>query len=318
MNYFLIVAISFIIVYLITPTIRYFALKFSAIDRTNGRKIHKKIVTKLGGLAIFLGFLGSLLSVLFFHFLFIKLNLLILSGILISAGLIVLLGVYDDFQGSGAWLKFIIQIICSFLIIKSGFLLNGIFVQGLITFSFGKLSIVITILWLVGMINAVNLLDGLDGLAAGVIGIAASFFFIFGLLLKDQLVIYISLPLAGACFAFLKYNFYPAKIFMGDTGSLFLGLIVACLAIRQPSPEAMNPYFIPASILLFLPLFDTTLAVLRRICRRKNIFAGDSSHIHHYFVKRGLGQIRTVLLYYLSTFLLGIIALATLFYTIKS
>lgn len=315
MNYLLITAISFIIVYLITPSIRYFALKFYVIDKTNGRKIHKKIVTKLGGIAIFLGFLGAILSVLFFHFLFIKLNFFIVLGLLISSGIIVLLGVYDDFQGSGATLKFIIQIITSFLIIKSGFLLKGFFFNGLINIEFGKFSIPLTMIWLVGITNAVNLLDGLDGLAAGVIGIIISFFFIFGMLLNDSLMIYISLAAAGACFAFLKYNFFPAKIFMGDTGSLFLGLLVAVLAIHNPNDHSKNPYFIPALILLFLPILDTVLAVLRRFIRGKNIFSGDSSHIHHYFIKKGLSQINTVLIYYLTTFMLGIISFGVFFKT---
>lgn len=317
MNYFFVAAFSFIIVFLITPNIRYFALKFYAVDKKNSRKIHKKIVTKLGGLAIYLGFLGGFLSILFLHFLFVKAYYYPLAGLLISSGLIILLGIYDDFQESSVLLKLIIQIICALLIIKSGFLLRGIFINSVINIEFAKFSTLVTVLWIVGIINAINLLDGLDGLATGVIGITASFFFISGLLLNDNFVIYISLATAGACFAFLRYNFFPAKIFMGDTGSLFLGLIVACLAIHQPPSHSNNPYFAPALILLFLPILDTVFAILRRVLRKQNIFVGDVSHIHHYFIKKGFGQVKTVLMYYLTTFILGIISLSTLFFIIK-
>jgi len=309
MNYFLIFSVSFIIVFLITPNIRYLALKFYAIDKVNKRKIHSKVITKLGGLAIYLGFLGGLFCLVILDPAFFRNYYLTILGLLISATLILILGIYDDFQGSSALLKFLIQIIISFLIIKSGFLLKGIFLPGLINIEFGIFSIPLTILWLVGIVNAVNLIDGLDGLAAGVIGIAASFIFVLALILKDNLTICVSLALAGACFAFLRYNFYPAKIFMGDTGSLFLGLIVACLGIYQPSLRLGNPYFIPVVIIIFLPILDTILAVIRRISRKKNIFSGDSSHIHHYLLKKGFTQAQVAVKFYLVTFTLGIASL---------
>jgi len=315
MNYFFIVAVSFIIVLLVTPNIRFFALKFYAIDKKNGRKIHKKIVTKLGGLAIYLGFLGALFTVFFLDTHFFRSSYFLMSGLLIASGLTLVLGVYDDFQGSGVILKLIIQTIISLIIIKTGFIIRGIFIPGLINFEFGMFSIPLTLLWLIGIINAINLLDGLDGLAAGVIAIASSFFFIFGLILKDSFTIYISLAITGACFSFLRHNFYPAKIFMGDTGSLFLGSIVACLAIYQPPSHSNNPYLIPAVILLFLPILDTIFAVIRRFFRKQNIFSGDSSHIHHYFLKRGFSQVKTVGIYYLATFVLGIISFTMFFLT---
>jgi len=197
---------------------------------------------------------------------------------------------------------------------KVGFILKGIVVPGVINIQFGIFSIPITMLWIVGIVNAINLIDGLDGLAAGIVGIASLFIFIFGLVLKDIFSIYISLTLTGASFAFLKYNFYPAKIFMGDTGSLFLGLVIACLGIYQPPSHLTNPYFIPVSILLFLPILDTNFAIIRRILRKQSIFSGDSSHIHHYFIKRGFNQIQTVIGFYVMTFILGAISLSVLFF----
>ena len=309
MNYFLIFSVSFIIVFLITPNIRYLALKFYAIDKVNKRKIHNKVITKLGGLAIYLGFLGGLFCLVILDPVFFKSYYLTILGLLISVTLILILGIYDDFQGSSALLKLLIQIIISLLIIKSGFLLRGIFLPGLINIEFGIFSIPLTILWLVGITNAVNLMDGLDGLAAGVIGIVLSFIFLFGLILKDNFTVYVSLALAGACFAFLKYNFHPAKIFMGDTGSLFLGLIVACLGIYQPFQRTDNPYFVPIGVILLLPILDTILAVIRRVLRKKNIFTGDSSHIHHYFLKKGFNQAQVAVRFYLVTFGFGIVSL---------
>ena len=317
MNYFFILAVSFIIVFLITPNIRYLALKFYAIDRINQRKIHKKVVTKLGGLAIYLGFLGGLCIIVLLDSIFFQIYHIPIVGILIGSTLVLILGIYDDFQGSSAILKFAIQLIISLLIIKSGFLLRGILIPGLINIKFGIFSIPITLLWLVGITNAVNLMDGLDGLAAGISGITLIFIFIFGLILNDNFIIYTSLALAGACFAFLKYNFYPAKIFMGDTGSLFLGLIIACLGAYQPLRYQLNPYFIPVAILLFLPILDTTFAVARRIIRKKSIFSGDSSHIHHYFIKLGFNQVQTVIRFYLMTFIFGVISLSVLFFILK-
>jgi len=309
MNYFIIFAVAFIIAYLITPNIRYLALKFYAIDKVNKRKIHNKIITKLGGLAIYFGFLGGLFCIVILDPVFLKSYYLILFGLLMSLTLVLILGIYDDLQGSSAVLKFIIQIVISLLIIKSGFYLSNISIPGVISIEFGIFSFPLTLLWIVGITNAVNLIDGLDGLAAGVIGIAASFIFIIALILKDSLVICVSLALAGACFAFLKYNFHPAKIFMGDTGSLFLGLIVACLGIYKPSLRLDNIYFIPVAIILLLPIVDTTLAVIRRILRKKNIFSGDASHIHHYLLRRKFNQAQVAVRLYLATFVLGCLSL---------
>lgn len=309
MNNFFVIAVSFIIVFLITPNIRYLALKFYAIDKVNKRKIHKKVVTKLGGLGIYLGTLGGIFTLILLNPGFLRSDFSSIATLFISSTLMLILGIYDDFQGANALLKFIVQIVISLLIIHSGFLLRGIFIRGLINIEFGTFSIPLTLLWLVGITNAVNLIDGLDGLASGVVGIVLFFMFIFGLLLKDNFIIYISLSLGGACFAFLKYNFYPAKIFMGDTGSLFLGLIVACLGIYQPSAHLNNPYFIPTVIVFLLPILDTFFAVARRILRCKNIFSGDSSHIHHYFLKKGFSQSQTAIMFYIITFVLGVISL---------
>lgn len=310
MIYFFIVAISYIIGYLITPNIRHTALKFYVIDKANHRKIHRKIVTKLGGLAIYLGFLGGVVTVLFFDLVFLRTYFVPLAAIVMTSSLILILGIYDDFQGSSAVTKLLIQSIVASLLIKSGFLLTGISIPNFIQIQFGVLSVPLTIVWLVGVTNAINLIDGLDGLAAGICIIALAFICTFGFIWHHDFITFLSLAILGSCMAFLKYNFYPAKIFMGDTGSLFLGMIIASLAIYRPNPgSSNNPYFIPTIFLLILPITDTLFAIVRRLLRKQHIFRGDSSHIHHYFLKLGFNQPQIVKRFYFFTFVSGLIAL---------
>lgn len=301
-----------------TPNIRYIALKFYVIDKINHRKIHKKIVTKLGGFAIYFGFLVSLVTIVLFDLNFFRINFYPLIALVISTTFMLMLGIYDDFHGSGALQKLIIQSVVAVLAIKSGFILQVITIPGIIEFKLGLLSIPITLIWLIGITNAINLIDGLDGLAAGLCGISFCFITCYGLLLKDSFVLYVSLALAGACFAFLKYNFYPAKIFMGDTGSLFLGLTLGCLAIYKPSNTSVsNPYFIPVVLVLFLPIFDTFFALIRRMLHKQHIFRGDSAHIHHSYVKMGFTQAQTTIRFYIMTFFLGVSSLFVLFASLK-
>jgi len=313
-NYFFILTVSFVVVFLVTPSIRYVALKFYVIDKINYRKVHKKLVTKLGGLAIWFGFLAGLFIVVIFDSNFFRSHFYLIVGLLTCSGLMLVLGGDDDFHGSSALQKLIIQIIISLLAIKTGIILKGITVPGLFTVDFGIFSILLTVLWLVGITNAINLIDGLDGLAAGIIGIASFFIFLCSLILKDNFNAYLTLALMGACFGFLKYNFTPAKIFMGDTGSLFLGFTIAYLSLcRKTHYAGINVYVIPVMVILTLPILDTVFAVIRRVLGKKNIFLGDSSHIHHYFIKRGFSQLQTVLLFYFVTFLLGVASLGAIF-----
>lgn len=310
MSYLFTFVVSFITVFLVTPTIRYVALKFYVIDKKNSRKIHKKFITKLGGAAIYLGFLGGLFTVFIFQPQFLKSNFSMLSSLLVGSTLMLFLGIYDDLEGSGASLKLFIQAVISLLIIDRGFILKGVFLPGALNINFGIFSIPLTLFWLMSMTNAINLLDGLDGLAAGVCGIASFFVFLFGMISKDSFISYVALSLSGASLAFLRYNFYPAKIFMGDTGSLFLGLVLGCLAINRPQGTASNnPYFIVTFFVLLLPIIDIIYAVIRRSIRRQSILRSDSSHIHHRYIKHGYTQTQTAISFYLITFAMGVVSL---------
>jgi UDP-GlcNAc:undecaprenyl-phosphate GlcNAc-1-phosphate transferase len=311
MTYLFIIIVSFMIVYLITPSIRYLALKFYAIETKNHRKIHtKKVITKLGGVAIYLGFLGGLSSIFFFDPILLRTYFSQIVGLCFCSTLILLLGIYDDFQGSNASTKLIVQTVVSCLLIKVGFRLESIFIPGIGNWPLGPLSVPFTIFWLVGVINAVNLIDGLDGLAAGVVAIGVLFLGLQGFLLGQKFVVFVALAVLGGSLAFLKYNFYPAKIFMGDSGSLFLGFVVGSISIYgAPGGRAGSPYFLLAIFVLFLPILDTILAIIRRVSRRKPIFSSDSSHIHHYCLKKGLTQIQAVVCFYVVTFILGLVCI---------
>jgi UDP-GlcNAc:undecaprenyl-phosphate GlcNAc-1-phosphate transferase len=314
MIYFFIFIIPFMAVYLSTPNVRYVALRLSIIDRRNHRKIHKKLISKLGGLAIYFGLLGALIIIILFDMPFFKEHILEMGGLMICSTLILMLGIYDDFNGSNALTKFLIQATLAFLLVKTGFVLERIFIPGLLDLHLGRLSVPVTVLWIVGITNAINLIDGLDGLAAGLVAIISLFFCIHSFLLGDKFVIFIALALAGANLSFLKYNFYPAKIFMGDTGSLFLGFIIAALAVYSPRSEGFsNPFFIPACIVLILPIADTFAAIVRRRLRGRDIFKGDSSHIHHYYIKLGFGHAETVKRFYVMTILLGLASLSVVY-----
>lgn len=315
MVYFFVIAVSFITTFLTTPTIRYAGLRFYAIDKRNARKVHNKVITKLGGIAIYFGFITGLIILVFLEFKTFNIYKINIGGLVLCSTLMLIFGIYDDFQNSGPALKLIVQIIVALLLTRLGFTLERIFIPGLIDISLGKFSVPFTVLWIVGITNAVNLTDGLDGLAAGLAGIVYLFLCVNAFLLKDYLVLYASLSILGATIAFLKYNFYPSKIFMGDTGSLFLGFTIASLGVhRYYRVEGLiNPFFPITVIILLLPITDIILAIVRRVKRRQNIFSGDSCHMHHYYMKLGFNQVNTVLRFYIMTFSLGLASLLITF-----
>lgn len=309
MSYFFIIAIAFITAYLLTPNIRYIALRASAIDRKNQRKIHKKVVAQLGGLAIYCGMWSGLCIVAMLDPSFFKSHFVYIMGFWVCSTLMLLLGIYDDFHGSGPILKFTVQIIIALLFIKTGFRLERITFFNLVDLELGMFSTPFTVLWIVGITNAINLIDGLDGLATGIVAIASVFFCLYGILFQEKFVIFSSLALLGASVAFLKYNFHPAKIFLGDTGSLFLGFVLSSLAIWNSGNTLNYPFFIPAVIVLLVPITDTTLAILRRLTRGQHLFRGDTSHMHHFWIKRGLSQAQVAIGFYVVTFIFGLTSL---------
>jgi UDP-GlcNAc:undecaprenyl-phosphate GlcNAc-1-phosphate transferase len=229
------------------------------------------------------------------------------------------LGVYDDLRQTGWLPKFAFQIVAACIVIHEGLVITKI------TNPFGPtlelpaaFSLTFTIVWLVGITNAVNLSDGLDGLATGIVMIVCGVTFANSLHLMqarpEQYQFFVfpaitSVAVLGAAAAFLRFNFYPARIFLGDTGSLFLGFLIACTAVRSSQISTTTVALVVPMIALGLPILDTVLAFLRRTARRRNPFQADLEHIHHKMMESGLSHPETVLVLYAFCLLLGVAAL---------
>lgn len=294
--------ISFLITLVITPYIKILALKLKIVDNPEARKVHKTPIPKMGGAAIYLGFLITTLIIT-------PIDKTILT-ILIGATLILFLGIVDDKYAINAWLKLLGQVLIASLTIFLGISIRYITnpINGGIIVLDWWLSIPITLIWIIGLINAINLIDGLDGLASGVSAIAALIITFIALSTRQYTAALLMLALFGSNLGFLRYNFSPAKLFMGDTGSMFLGFTLAAITVSGVMKSSITlALFIP--LLIFgIPIFDTLFAIARRIKNKKRIFEADRSHLHHRLLDKGLSQKEVVIFIYAATFLLGVIA----------
>lgn len=287
-----------------TPLVKKLAFRFGAIDvPKDARRMHKKPIPLWGGIAIYLGFIVSVL-------IFVKPDLE-LAGILIGASLIVILGAVDDRYELNAKIKFLVQIAAAAIPIACGLrieVLSNFFGDDGSRIALSFLSIPLTLIWIVGVCNAVNLIDGLDGLACGVSTIAALSTFLVVIQHDNAVTAAVIAALAGACIGFLPYNFNPAKIFMGDSGALFLGFILATVSISGNfKMHTMINFGLPF-IVLGLPIFDTTFAILRRVIHGKKPWEADRGHIHHKLIDRGMSQKQAVAVLYAISAVLGLSA----------
>ena len=297
----LVVVISF----LSTPIVKSFAYKLGAIDvPKDERRMHKVPIPRMGGLAIFLGFIISVL-------LFVEVDDQ-MKGILLGSVIIVVMGIIDDITPLRASLKFVIQILAALIPVYYGVQITCISNPNLFSdnpyWNFGWLSIPITVIWIVGLTNAVNLIDGLDGLAIGVSSISALTMLAIAILVAEPQVAVIMAALVGACIGFMPYNMNPAKIFMGDTGSTFLGYILACITIQGLFKFYAVISFVVPFLILGLPIFDTMFAIIRRISHGQNPMAPDRSHVHHRLIDMGLNQKQAVAVLYVISAILGLSA----------
>ncbi len=217
---------------------------------------------------------------------------------LAGAFLIALLGLYDDFFGAGAKTKFTVQVLVAAAMFFCGIRIDRLVVPWTDAWSLGVLALPLTVIWIVGVINAVNLIDGLDGLAGGVAVIALVSIFTFSLIRGDGLMMFASASLAGAVLGFLFFNFNPARIFMGDTGSMFLGFILAVTSLMSSQKSQTTVALVAPVMVLALPIGDTTLAIVRRWLHRRPIFDADRGHVHHRLLAAGYSQRQAVLLLY--------------------
>ena len=282
-------AVAFVISFAVTPVVSSFAKKVGAIDvPDHKRHIHSHPIPRMGGLAIFIGFL---LAVLLFAQITPQVR-----GILLGAILIVVVGAIDDVMNLNAWLKISIQILAAVIAVLSGVI--------------GILAVPVTILWIVGVTNSVNLIDGLDGLACGVSAIAAMSMLVVSLLVSDANinVAVILAALVGGCLGFIPYNLNPAKIFMGDTGALMLGYIMATVSVIGMFKFYAIVTFVLPVLALAVPLSDTIFAFTRRILRGQSPFHADRGHFHHKLLDMGLNQKQAVAVLYAVSAILGLAA----------
>lgn len=285
----------------LTPIVRVLAIKIKAIDiPTDNRRMHHKPIPRIGGLAIFLAFLITVVS-------FCKLDRSLMT-ILVGGGILVLLGMLDDIYRLNAFVKLAVQIVAALFAVSQGVTIDFIGLGGTYI-PFGIWSIPITVLWIVGLTNAVNFIDGLDGLACGVSIISSiSLFLVMLLSGSSPMHCLITAILIGSCLGFMPFNINPAKIFMGDTGALFLGYTLSILSVVGIfKTDMVLAFFIPLSI-FGLPLADTSFAIIRRVAHRKSPFAPDRGHLHHRLIDMGFGQRQSVRLLYAVCAILGISA----------
>lgn len=315
----------------LTPEIRSRAMKLGLVDKPGEeRRIHKVAVPRLGGVAIYISMLTTITALVAIAGRLPKdaRGVEGIGGIAIGGTLVFVLGLLDDLESLKARNKFLVQILAACAAYSVGIRIKSIpvplnmdldlgfmTITGGVPIELGYLSLPITVLWLVGVANAVNLIDGMDGLAAGVSAISA--LTIWSVALGDSITrpyaALMAAVLAGALFGFLRWNFNPARIFMGDSGAYLVGFTLGAISITGvikgvAAATVIVPTVLLVGLILFFPLLDTSWAVLRRLATGRSIFSPDDGHIHHRLLKTGLSQKNVAYLIYLASGILGLIA----------
>jgi len=299
------IGMSALVSFMATPAVKRMAYKIGAIDvPKDARRMHDHPIPRLGGLAIALAFLLTTL-------LTVELDQQ-LQGIMLGGIVILVLGVLDDSLTLPALPKFVVQIVASAIVVAHGctirFITNPFSSEVGACIDLGVLAAPVTIIWIVTLTNAVNFIDGLDGLAVGVSGISAGTMLVISLLVAEPQVALIMACLLGACIGFIPYNKNPASIFMGDTGATFLGFILSAMSIQGLFKLYAIISFVVPFLILGVPIFDITFAVLRRLARHQNPMKADREHIHHRLIDMGFSQKQTVAITYTLTGILGLAA----------
>lgn len=294
-----------IVVLLLTPVTMWLAGKVGAVDVPSARRIHTRPIPRLGGIAIVLGFL---LPAIWFLPADPAVRGLIAGGVLIAA-----LGVVDDTMGLSPVVKLVGQVACASVPVAAGLTIDHITLPFAGALDLGALAYVLTVIWFVAIVNIINFTDGMDGLAAGVVGIGATTFAIIAASLGRADAAILAAALAGACLAFLRFNFNPARTFMGDGGSMFLGFMLAGIAITGVMKSAAAVAIVLPLIVLAIPILDTSFVIMKRLKHGLPVYGADKSHFHHRFLAIGWSQRRTVLAIYAWAGLMSLLALAMRF-----
>lgn len=300
--YILAFTIALAIAYFITPRVKDLAIKLGALDAPDARKVHTRPIPRMGGLAIYAGFILAVLASMHVS--------REIMGLLVGGTVILIVGIIDDLKPLPARVKLLGQIVAAAVLVMFDIRIDWL------TNPFGDmiyvdyLAVPLTIIWVVSLTNTVNLIDGLDGLAAGVSTIAAVTILLVALQQNFITVAILTAALAGSAFGFLQHNFNPAKIFMGDTGSMFLGYMLAAISILGAVKSAATIALIVPIVALGLPILDTAFAIIRRYMSGRPIFKPDKGHLHHRLLEMGLTQKQAVLLMYVISGCLGLSAIA--------
>lgn len=320
--YLLVGLIGLAITFAATPLVERFAHKVGAIDHPNDRKVHANPTATLGGLAMLAGLVAAGGAA----FLIPEFRTALTSssaplGVIAAAIAIFALGVVDDLHDLPAPVKLAGQVFAAGILFLTGVKMQFVLAPSGISYSLSDdVSVLVTVLWIVAMINAVNLVDGLDGLAAGIVAIAAAAFFVYmfrlvqgGQFIGGDATPILAIIIVGIALGFLRHNFYPARIFMGDSGSMLLGLVLGATTVMgvghaptlDPGGSSLQaevflayfPLLIPLAVIL-IPFTDATLAVVRRWRKRKSVFHADKEHLHHRLMDLGHGHKQAVIVMY--------------------
>lgn len=297
--------VALLISFIATPVVKSIAQMVGAMDvPKDNRRMHNHPIPRMGGLAIFLGFLLSTL-------IFVPMSTP-LRGMLLGGVIIVILGMFDDIYALPALPKLLVQIAAALVAVLHGNVIEVLSNPNLFSdnpyWILGSLSIPLSVIWIVAITNAVNLIDGLDGLAVGVATISSLTMLVIAMLVSDSVVALMMAALAGGCIGFMPYNMNPAKIFMGDTGSTFLGFVLATVSIEGLFKFYTIISFAVPFLMLGLPLFDTCFAILRRLSKGQSPMAPDRSHVHHRLIDMGFNQKQAVAILYVVSAILGLSA----------
>lgn len=308
--YLLTFLLAFLVTYFATPVVRTFASKIKAVDIPNNRKIHVSPIPRLGGLAIYFGFLVAVVTGLVLSKATgANLNFQMVTGILLGSTLLMLVGMRDDIKNLRPTTKLVWQIAATFVIIFFGVVISFVSNPFNGMWAIGIFAIPLTLLWVVGITNAINLIDGLDGLATGVTAISSLTLFFVALRTHQIGSAILMLALFGAALGFLRYNFFPASVFLGDSGSMLMGFVLAASSIIGVLKTTLVVALIIPVLILGVPIFDTLFAIGRRLRARRHPFEADNKHIHHMLLRAGFNKREAVLAIYIACFLLSFIAL---------
>jgi UDP-GlcNAc:undecaprenyl-phosphate GlcNAc-1-phosphate transferase len=295
---------TLIIALMATPVAKKIALRLKIYATTNERTVHNGSTPKLGGLSIFFAFTVGLIILTLFNK-----EVKILSALLVGGSIMLIVGLFDDLYNLSCYRKMAGQTLAAVAAAAFGFVVDTIYLPSGTTLHLGVWAAPLSIFWIVALTNAINLLDGLDGLASGFVIVVAFFVFAGALAFHNLAIAATALILIAASLGFLRYNFAPAKIFMGDMGSLFLGYTLACISLKAFTTPETGSHAAVLLVLFFVPLADTFIAILRRVSEGRHPFSADKKHIHHRLLDLGLSQTAAVLLIYAATFLCGAAAL---------